>query len=72
MSGEIVRFVCVSTEHSRRGHDQAGGVLTINDGQWAYCPWGQADNHSWDAVDGIDLAAARTSRFSLGAIVRRE
>lgn len=62
-AGETVRFICRSAQHARAGRDQAGGVLTIEAGKWAYCPWGKTDQHEWVPVEGMDLATARTTRF---------
>lgn len=64
-AGEQVRFICRSAQHARAGRDQAGGVLTIEDGKWAYCPWGKTDHHEWTAIEGMDLATARTTRFPI-------
>lgn len=64
MTADQVRFICASAEHTQAGRDHQGGVLTIQDGKWAYCPWGKTDHHEWMPIDGMDLAKARTTRFA--------
>jgi hypothetical protein len=48
MSSAAIHFVCVADKHQERTR---GGPyvspLTINDGQWAYCPAGLTTEHSW-------------------------
>lgn len=63
-SRELIQSICVAEDHVVRGRDPEGGVLTIRDGAWAFCPWGQADRHVWKAVDGMDLQTVRTARHS--------
>lgn len=64
-AGQQVRFICTSAEHTRAGRDGQGGVLTIEGGKWAYCPWGKTDLHEWMPIEGMDLAKARTTRFAV-------
>ena len=64
-AADQVRFICASAEHAQAGRDQNGGVLTVEDGKWAYCPWGKTDQHEWNPVDGMDLATARITRFPI-------
>jgi hypothetical protein len=59
---ELVRFLCVSAEHIDRGRDPEGGVLTVEEGRWAFCPWGQVAGHEWVEVEAMDLTTARTAR----------
>jgi hypothetical protein len=57
--GEQIRFVCASPEHRRTGRDPEGGELTVNAGEWAFCPWGGSEDHTWSRVEGMDLSTAR-------------
>lgn len=61
-SGTEVYFVCRAPEHAQAGRDPEGGVLTIEDGRWALCPWGQTDRHLWMSVEPLDVEMARRTQ----------
>jgi hypothetical protein len=51
MTSAAIHFVCVAETHQERTR---GGSyvspLTINAGQWAYCPAGLMTDHTWHAI----------------------
>lgn len=62
MLGAKVHFVCRAPEHAQAGRDPEGGVLTIEDGRWAVCPWGKTQLHLWTAVEPLDVETARRTQ----------
>ena len=62
----MVRFVCVTPEHSPANGSAESAHLTIIAGEWALCAWGGPDRHDWDETEGLDIrmagAAARRRR----------
>jgi hypothetical protein len=63
MEAGMVGFICTATAHPPRSNPSGTG-LTVNDGQWAFCPAGESSGHLWSAVDGVpldELARAATS-----------
>jgi hypothetical protein len=54
METGMVRFICTATAHPPRSSPSGTG-LTVNEGQWAFCPSGDLSGHQWSAVDGAPL-----------------
>jgi hypothetical protein len=59
------RITLVCAQHVRV---DAGGIATIHDGEWAYCPGGKVDNeygHRWEAVEPATLDEVRHGHVTL-------
>ena len=57
-----VEYVCIDKKHLRIGRSvpDGRGHLTVNEGRWAYCSAGLADEpHVWKASGGLQFAAIR-------------
>ena len=65
--GPMVRFVCVTPEHSPANGSAESAFLTIIAGEWALCAWGGPDRHDWDETEGLDIRMAGAA-----ALRRRE
>lgn len=53
-----VAFVCRNPKH--RGHaDVISNAVTINEGEWAFCPIGAADEHVWERTQSANLDTLR-------------
>lgn len=59
VSDGLVRYLCVEPEHAGWGRDSGGGVLTLYEKMWAFCPFGQVDGHRWEPIDGRSIADIR-------------
>jgi hypothetical protein len=54
----LVAFICRNPKH--RGHaEHISKPITINDGEWAFCPTGAADQHAWERTPATTLYALR-------------
>jgi hypothetical protein len=53
-----VHFFCRNPKH--RGHpDILSNAITINEGEWAFCPAGAVDEHVWERTQSANLDALR-------------
>lgn len=53
---DLVEFYCVA----HRDGGGAEGLLTLNEGRWAFCPRGdEGDDHRWRRIEPIELSALR-------------
>lgn len=53
-----VAFICRNPRH--RGHpDVISNAVTINNGEWAFCPSGAADEHLWERTPSASLDTVR-------------
>jgi hypothetical protein len=53
-----VHFFCRNPKH--RGHpDIISNAITINEGEWAFCPAGAVDEHVWERTQSANLDALR-------------
>lgn len=53
-----VAFACRNPKH--RGHpDVISNAITINEGQWAFCPIGAIDEHIWERTESASLDTLR-------------
>ena len=58
MSGALIRFVCRKAEHQRRNTDVSNPV-TLHQHEWAFCPAGLSDGHTWERIDDTTLETLR-------------
>lgn len=54
----LVAFVCRNPEHRGRA-ESVSNSITINDGEWAFCPSGAADRHVWERTPAASLESLR-------------
>ena len=55
MKDQLIRWYCASPAH-RTNHEDAADKLTINDGEWAFCPLDtRAPEHDWRRTGGLEL-----------------
>jgi hypothetical protein len=53
-----VHFFCRNPKH--RGHpDIISNAITVNEGEWAFCPAGAVDEHVWERTQSANLDALR-------------
>lgn len=67
-----VGYICTAAAHPARA-EQGGRGLTVNDGEWAFCPAGEAAGHEWSRIAQTSLeelarAALTAARASLQRI----
>ena len=73
METGTVGFICTAAAHPARSAPNGTG-LTVNQGEWAFCPAGETSGHEWSTVDGASLdeltraatTAARASGVGTG------
>jgi hypothetical protein len=58
MAGALIRFVCRSTTHQRASGELSIPV-TLHEHEWAFCPAGLTDGHTWERIDGATLDSLR-------------
>jgi hypothetical protein len=49
-----IAFFCRNPKH-RRHPDIISNAITINEGQWAFCPLGAIDEHLWERTQPTNL-----------------
>ena len=53
-----VAFFCRNPKH--RGHpDIISNAITINEGEWAFCPIGAVDEHLWERIQSTNVDALK-------------
>ena len=58
----LIRFTCERPDHAKRSERY---TLTINDGEWAFCPHeGPTSEHKWRLMEGAKLDALLKVRRS--------
>ena len=68
MEAGMVGYICVAATHPASA-EQGGRGLTVNDGEWAFCPAGKAVGHEWSriartSIDELARAALTAARAS--------
>jgi hypothetical protein len=58
MAGALIRFVCRKTEHQHASRDVTSPV-TLHEQEWAFCPAGVTEGHTWERIEGATLDALR-------------
>ncbi|HKY51847.1 MAG TPA: hypothetical protein VJP45_11385 [Candidatus Limnocylindria bacterium] len=58
MAGAVIRFVCRNNAHRRMTSDVSNPV-TLHGQEWAFCPAGVAEDHTWERIEGATLAELR-------------
>jgi hypothetical protein len=58
MAGALIRFVCRMPEHQRSRFELSSPV-TLHEHEWAFCPAGVTDGHTWERIEGATLDALR-------------
>jgi hypothetical protein len=58
MAGALIRFVCRKPEHQRASGSVTSPV-TLHEQEWAFCPAGVTDDHTWERIEGATLDALR-------------
>jgi len=53
-----VAFFCRNPKH-RRNPDIISNAITINQGEWAFCPNGAIDEHVWERTQTTNLDALK-------------
>lgn len=54
-----VAYECKAPSH-RVGDEGGPDKLTVNDGQWAFCPYDvKAEGHEWKPTGGVPLSMLR-------------
>lgn len=56
---KIVHFVCAASGHKSAKCDRTEGLLTIEEGKWAFCGSGLKDGHRWVGIGPVDIETAR-------------
>jgi len=54
MEAGTVGFICTAAGHPARA-EQGGRGLTVNDGEWAFCPAGEGAEHEWSRIARTSL-----------------
>ena len=59
MAGALIRFVCRNSQHQRmRG--EVSSPVTLHHEEWAFCPAGITNGHTWERIEGATLAELRS------------
>ena len=53
-----IKFVCRNSAHQRARSDVYSPV-TLHEGEWAFCPAGVIDGHTWERIEGATLDGLR-------------
>ena len=59
--GAEIRFICDA-------HTQGVPVITLNEGQWAYCPGGDVGplrSHSWTPIPAVHVSQLKGKQVGL-------
>lgn len=56
MEAGMVGYICTAAGHPANA-EQGGRGLTVNDGEWAFCPAGQDGDHEWRRIAHTSLEA---------------
>lgn len=54
MEAGSIAYICTAVSHPARA-EQGGRGLTVNDGEWAFCPAGEAADHQWSRIARTSL-----------------
>ncbi|HLA13528.1 MAG TPA: hypothetical protein VJZ25_00765 [Gemmatimonadaceae bacterium] len=58
MAGALIRFVCRENEH-QRARASVNSPVTLHEQEWAFCPAGVAEGHTWERIAGAPLDELR-------------
>jgi hypothetical protein len=58
MAGALIRFVCRTSEH-QRARVELSSPVTLHEEDWAFCPAGLTEGHTWERIEGATLDALR-------------
>jgi hypothetical protein len=58
MAGALIRFVCRTPEH-QRARIELSSPVTLHETDWAFCPAGVTEGHTWERIEGATLDALR-------------
>lgn len=66
MEAGMVGYICTAATHPASA-EQGGRGLTVNDGEWAFCPAGEHAGHEWSriartSIDELARAALTAAR----------
>lgn len=54
MEAGMVGYICTAATHPASA-EQGGRGLTVNDGEWAFCPAGEDAGHEWSRIAGTSI-----------------
>jgi hypothetical protein len=51
VAGALIRFVCRSSDH-QHGRIDLSNPVTLHQHEWAFCPAGLTEGHTWERIEG--------------------
>jgi hypothetical protein len=63
MADTLIVYRCNEPRHQIRVSEPRASPITVVEGNWAYCPMGAPDMHTWERVKPVSLAEILGERF---------